>query len=159
MTRKTRIDSESRIINAPAEEIYAAFADPAAWEEWLPPVGMTGRVGAFDFREGGRYRLTLTYADESGTGKSSATEDVVEGSFVELIPNRRMVQEVTFASDDPAFSGTMVMTWSLEQQGGGTLVTINAENVPSGIAPEDHAAGMGSTLDNLARFVTSRQDA
>lgn len=157
MTRKKRIDTASRVIDAPAEVIYAAFADPKAWEQWLPPAGMTGRIDAFNFREGGRYRLTLVYGDDAGTGKTSAHADVSEGIFVGLIPNQRVVQEVTFASNDPAFSGTMVMTWSLESRDGSTNVTITAENVPEGISPEDHATGMHSTLDNLARFVASAE--
>jgi len=36
---------------------------------------------------------------------------------------------------------------------GGTLVTITATDDADGISPEDHAAGMASSLDNLATFL------
>ena len=149
-----RTDAASRVIEAPAARIYAAFTDPAALAAWLPPTGMTGKFEHFDATPGGGYRMRLTY-DGAGdaAGKSTADSDVVEARFVELVPDVRLVQAVEFVSDDPAFAGTMTMTWSLEPVDGGTLVTIRADAVPPGISAEDHAAGMAASLENLARFV------
>jgi hypothetical protein len=62
----------------------------------------------------------------------------------------RVAQAVDFVSDDPAYSGTMVMTWELSPVDGGTRVEIRAENVPTGISADDHAAGLASSLNNLA---------
>lgn len=154
MTSEKRVDTASRAIEAPADAVYAAFADPSAWEQWLPPTGMTGNIEEFNFREGGRYRLTLYYADVSGAGKTTEDEDVSEGTFVELLQNRRVVQRVEFKSDDPAFAGMMEMTWDIEQISNGVRVTFSATDIPVGISPEDHAVGLQSTLENLARFVT-----
>jgi hypothetical protein len=36
---------------------------------------------------------------------------------------------------------------------GGTLVEITAEDVPEGIGAQDHAAGMHSSLANLAAYL------
>jgi hypothetical protein len=38
------------------------------------------------------------------------------------VPNERVVQQVVFESDDPAFAGTMTMSWSLAPAAGGTVV-------------------------------------
>lgn len=150
-----RVDSASRFIPAPPAAVYAAFAEPKALEQWIPPANMTAAMLHFDFREGGSYRMRLTYNDpENKRGKSSDDADEVEVRFVKLISPKRIEQEVTFESDDPAFSGVMRMTWTLNGVEDGTLVTIRAEDVPPGIRPEDHEAGMNSTLDNLALFVT-----
>jgi uncharacterized protein YndB with AHSA1/START domain len=98
--------------------------------------------------------MVLTYEGSDHTsGKTSANSDVVKGRFVELVPNKRVVQVVEFESDELAFSSEMKMTWSLAAVPGGTEVTMAAENVPSGISAEDHEAGMTSTLANLAAFV------
>lgn len=149
-----RTDTASRIIRATPEAIYDAFVDPEAQARWLPPSGMAGTFDAFDPRPGGHYRLTLTYTSaHGGDGKSSADADRVEGRFVELIPGERIVQTANFESDDPAFAGTMTMTWSLRPVSGGTEVTIEAFDVPPGISAEDHAQGMASTLANLAAFL------
>jgi hypothetical protein len=47
----------------------------------------------------------------------------------------------------------MVMNWLLRPVPEGTEITIRAENVPSGISAEDHAEGLSSSLENLARFL------
>lgn len=149
-----RTDSATRFIAASADVIYRAFVDPAAWPQWLPPNGMMGEIYEFDARAGGVYRMALTYAgDHPNAGKTFDDTDVVEGRFTELVPNDRVVQIVTFQSDDPAFAGEMRMTWSLSPAAGGTDVSIVAENVPSGISKADHDVGLRSTLENLARFV------
>lgn len=150
-----RTDTASRIIRASPQAIYDAFVDPAALAAWLPPAGMTAAIDRFEPRPGGRYRMTLTYdaPDPASPGKSAAEADIVEGRFVELVPGERIVQEADFVSDDPAFAGTMTMSWIFVPVDGGTEVTVIADNVPDGIAKADHDAGMQSSLENLARFV------
>ena len=149
-----RIDRASRTIMASPHTIYQALVDPEAVASWLAPEGMTARIYAFDPRAGGAYRLALTYdgSDHSAPGKTSDHSDVVEGQFLELVPNERMVQRVEFQSGDPAFAGAMTITWTLAAAAKGTEVTILCENVPEGIRPEDHDAGLRATLENLAAF-------
>lgn len=149
-----RTDIGSRVIHASPEAIYDAFIDPDAQARWLPPTGMTGKFDRFEPWPGGRYRLTLTFTGEHATaGKSSADADTVEGRLVELIPGERIVQTAVFESDDPAYAGTMTMTWSLRVVPDGTEVVITASDVPPGISAEDHAQGLASTLSNLADFL------
>lgn len=135
--------------------MYAALVDPDALLQWLPPAGMTGRFERYDAHPGGGYRLVLTYMDDASTGKSTPDSDVVEARFVELVPGVRVVQAVEFESDDPAFRGTMTMTWTLEAAGAGTRVEIRADDVPPGISVEDHAAGLASSLRNLADYLST----
>jgi uncharacterized protein YndB with AHSA1/START domain len=121
----------------------------------LAPKNMTATMLHFDFREGGSYRLRLTYKDPNdGHGKTSADGDESEVRFIRLVKEKRIEQEVTFESDDAAFSGVMRMTWTFEEVKDGTLITVLAEDVPEGIRPEDHEAGMKATLDNLTAFVS-----
>jgi uncharacterized protein YndB with AHSA1/START domain len=149
-----RTDTASRVIAAPPGRIYAALVDPEALTAWLPPDGMSGRFERFDARPGGSYRLVLTYADAStARGKATADSDVVEARFVDIVPGVRVVQAVDFVSDDPANAGTMTMTWELTAVDAGTRVDIRAEDVPAGISAADHAAGLGSSLANLATYL------
>ncbi|MCD9025469.1 SRPBCC family protein [Cohnella silvisoli] len=151
---KKRTDSASRVIMSSPRTIYKAFVDPKALVSWLPPKGMIGHIYEFDARNGGAYRMSLTYVgtDHSTIGKTSEHADVVQGRFLELVPDERVVQLVEFESEDPAFAGTMTMTWSLAAVPEGTEVTIVCENVPEGIRQDDHAAGLSSSLENLAAF-------
>jgi len=115
---------------------------------------MTGRFERFDARPGGSYRMVLTYADASGArGKATADSDVVEARFVDIVPGERVVQAVDFVSDDPAYAGTMTMTWEIAAVEAGTRVDIVAEDVPDGVSAQDHAAGLSSSLANLADYV------
>ena len=149
-----RTDTASREIAAPPERVYAALVDPEALTVWLPPEGMRGSFERFDLRPGGSYRLVLTYEDPSAArGKSTADTDIVEARFLDVVPGVRVVQAVDFVHDDPAFAGTMTMTWEVTAVGAGTRVEIRAEHVPSGISAEDHAAGLASSLANLAAYV------
>jgi uncharacterized protein YndB with AHSA1/START domain len=148
-----RIDRAARQVRASPGTVWAAFVDAASVAAWLPPAGMTARIDAFEPRPGGAYCLTLTYrGTDHPRGKSAAAEDRVRGTFVLLEPQRRIVQRVTFEAEDPAFAGAMTVTWTLDPDPQGTTVTVAATDVPPGIAPEDHAAGLASTLANLAAF-------
>lgn len=149
----SRTDNAFRVIAASPRKLYAAFVDPQALATWLPPEGMTGRIDRFEPHAGGAYRMTLTYDEsESGAGKTDADTDVVEGVFVELVPDMRVVQRATFESDDPSMAGTMTISWRLDPVPEGTRVTVTCENVPVGIRKKDHLTGLRSTLANLARF-------
>ncbi len=144
------------MIAAPPARVYAALVDREALMAWLPPDGMTARFERFDPRPGGSYRLVLTYEDASGApGKSTAESDVVEARYVDVVPDVRVVQAVDFVSDDPAFAGTMTMTWEVTAVDGGTRVDVIADDVPDGISAEDHATGLASSLANLAEYVDS----
>ncbi|TDE00703.1 SRPBCC family protein [Jiangella asiatica] len=149
-----RTDAASRVIAAPSDQVFAALVDPEALTAWLPPDGMSGRFERFDARPGGSYRLVLTYADATtAPGKATPDSDVVEARFVDVVPGERVVQAVDFVSGDPAYSGTMTMTWDVTPVEGGTRVDIRADDVPAGISAEDHAAGLASSLANLAAFL------
>jgi uncharacterized protein YndB with AHSA1/START domain len=148
-----RVDAASRLIAATPEKVFAALVDADALSSWLPPSGMSGRFEHFDARPGGSYRLILRYPDRSGgRGKATDNSDIVEARFVEIVPDARVVQAIDFVSDDPAFAGTMTMTWEVVPVGESTRVEIRAENVPAGISTEDHAVGLNSSLANLARY-------
>jgi uncharacterized protein YndB with AHSA1/START domain len=154
-----RIDSATRVIVAAPEVVYFGLMKAEARVAFLPPEGMTGRLEAWDPRPGGGYRLVLSYDDQATPGKSEANTDVVVARFVEIDPPRRVVEEVDFESDDPRFSGTMTMTWTVEADPGGARVTIAASDVPEGITEADHVAGMTSTLANLDYYVVHRRRA
>jgi uncharacterized protein YndB with AHSA1/START domain len=115
---------------------------------------MHGSFERYDARPGGSYRMILTYADASAApGKATADSDIVEVRFIDIVPGVRVVQAVDFVSDDPAYAGTMTMTWEVTAADGGTRVDIRAGNVPDGISADDHAAGLASSLAKLAAYL------
>ncbi len=99
--------------------------------------------------------MSLYYpqSEKESHGKTTEKEDRFIVRFVELIPNKKIVQAINFDSNDPAFSGEMTMEVTLEAIENGTRVTFLFTNIPSGIRPEDNEAGTISTLEKLAQYV------
>ncbi|MCE9673244.1 SRPBCC domain-containing protein [Myxococcus stipitatus] len=153
-----RTDTASHVVKAPAQAVYRAFVEPEAWVAWIPPGDMRGELSRFEPHPGGHYRMVLRYpsSTEHPVGKSSSHEDIVEGEFVDLVPGERVVQRVTFVSEDPRHAGVMTMTWALAPTEGGTRVTITCEDVPVGISAQDHDVGLRASLANLAAYVEGR---
>ncbi len=137
-----------------AARVFGALTDADALIAWLPPKGMRGRFERFDMREGGSYHLVLTYDDASGApGKTSADSDVSEVRISRLKPGELVAWDVDFDADDPKFQGTMRMEWTLRPEKDGTEVTVTASHVPAGVRASDHAAGLTSSLANLAAWL------
>lgn len=155
-TDTSRHTKNTKFIQAAPEAVYRAFTDPAALPAWLVPGEMTGQVHDFDLRPGGGYQMSLYYpsSEANAQGKSAEREDRYTARFVALEPPGRIVEAINFHTDDPAFSGEMIMEVTLAVEGEGTLVTILFSNIPPGIRPEDNEAGTRSSLEKLAQYVT-----
>jgi uncharacterized protein YndB with AHSA1/START domain len=145
----------SSIIKTTPEILYQALTTPKALEVWQAPDSMTGKVHTFDLRVGGGYEMSLFYpeSEKGNAGKTNGKEDRFTVRFLELIPYQKIVEAVTFSSDDPDFSGEMRIGITLEPKDNGTEITHFYENIPKGIRPEDNDAGTRSSLEKLARYV------
>ena len=86
-------------VNAPRARVYRALLDARAVATWKVPTGMTSHVHAFEAREGGAFRISLTYDAPTGTGKTTAHTDTYHGRFVKLVPDEQVV-EVDRVRDD-----------------------------------------------------------
>lgn len=154
-SRTSRSTSVSQLVKAPRADVYRAFTDPKALAMWLAPDTMRGQVHTFDLREGGKFRMSLTYTDpqDASLGKTTGDTDTSESTFLEIIPNEKMVWLVEFESEQPEFAGETRMTWTLVDKDGGTKVTVLCEDIPAGIRLEDNELGSKQSLLKLAAFV------
>lgn len=117
MNLKTAIDSEStadrefvhsRLIDAPRERVFKAFADPAHLARWWGPSGFTNTFHAFDLRAGGTWDFVMHGPD----GANYPNESV----FVEVVEPERIVFEHLSAPHH------FRMTITFDAQGTKTLV-------------------------------------
>jgi uncharacterized protein YndB with AHSA1/START domain len=144
----------SRRVNAPRSKVYRALLDPRAVAAWMVPTGMTSHVHAFDPREGGTFRISLTYDAPTGAGKTTAHTDTHHGRFIELVPDEKVVEVVEFEAADAALQGEMTITIALaDAEGGGTLIHALHDRLPPGLSPADNETGWRSSLAKLAAFV------
>lgn len=123
----------------------------------MVPTGMTSHVHAFDPREGGSFRISLTYDEPTETGKTTAHTDTFHGRFVKLVPDRQVVEVVEFETDDPAMRGEMRITLSLADVDGATEVVGEHDDLPPGLSAADNEAGWRESLAKLAALVETGQ--
>jgi uncharacterized protein YndB with AHSA1/START domain len=143
----------SRRLNAPRSKVYRALLDPRAVATWMVPDGMTSQVHAFDPREGGGFRISLTYDTPTATGKTTAQTDTYHGRFVRLVPGEEVVEVVEFETADPALQGEMTIRFSLADADGGTDLLAVHDRLPPGLSPADNETGWRSSLAKLAALV------
>jgi uncharacterized protein YndB with AHSA1/START domain len=148
----------SRHMKAPREKIYSALVDGNALAKWKVPDGMSCHVHSFEAREGGAFRVSLTYDAPTSAGKSSAHTDTYHGRFVKLVPNEQVVEAVEFETDDPALQGEMTITTTLTDVDGGTEVVGVHDGLPRGVAAADNEEGWRQSLSKLAELVEAPGD-
>ena len=153
-TTSTRL---SQHVNAPRAQVYRALLDARAVATWMVPNGMTSHVHAFDGREGGSFRISLTYDTPSGTGKTTAHTDTYHGRFVKLVPHEQVVEVMEFETTDDSLRGEMTVTFTLTEADGGTDVLAVHDNVPPGVALADNETGWRMALQKLTRLVEADQ--
>jgi uncharacterized protein YndB with AHSA1/START domain len=140
-------------VNAPRAIVYQALLDARAVATWMVPTGMTSHVHAFEAREGGSFRISLTYDAPTGTGKTTAQTDTYHGRFVKLVTNEQVVEVVEFETTDPALRGEMTITYALADANGGTNVSAVHDGLPSGLSTADNEVGWRMSLAKLAALV------
>jgi uncharacterized protein YndB with AHSA1/START domain len=143
-------------ISASPPEVYGVLLDPDSIARWRVPDGMTAVVHEFDAREGGRFRVSLTYEalhEGASRGKTTGSTDTYHGHFDRLLPDRQVVEVMEFETDDPALQDAMTMTTTLTPTEEGTEVVIVHEGVPDAVPQAENEAGTGMALAKLARML------
>lgn len=146
----------SRHVKAPRQRVYRALLDADAVAAWKVPTGMASHVHEFDAREGGAFRVSLTYDAPTGTGKTTAHTDTYHGRFVKLVPDEQVVETIEFETANPALRGEMTITTTLtDAADGGTDIHAVHDGLPPGVPPADNEAGWRSSLAKLAALLES----
>jgi len=145
-----------RHVDAPRATVYDALIDAGAVQTWMVPDGMTSQVHEFDAREGGVFRISLTYETSNAIGKTSAHTDTYHGRFVKLVPDTTVVQVMEFETEDPTMQGEMTVSYTLRDAHGGTDIAAVHDGVPRGVSPQDNETGWSMSLGKIAKLLESR---
>ena len=143
----------SRHVRARRAAVYRALLDAEAIATWRVPDGMSSEVHEFDPREGGRFRISLTYDAPGAVGKTAVRTDTYHGEFATLVPGEKVVEVTEFETDDPAMRGAMTITTTLSDADDGTDVVVVHEGIPDSVPAADNELGTRMSLDKLARLV------
>ncbi len=152
----------SRVFAAPAEQVFAAWTDPALLLKWFSPPGFTVTAKTLDIRPDGAFH----YAMQTPTGQT------VWGhwAFREVAKPARLAFVATFSDEAGGLTrnpwtlgwpAQMLTTITFPEHDGRTTLTLHA--APLDATPAEHAVfraghaamhmGWTTTLDQLATFL------
>jgi uncharacterized protein YndB with AHSA1/START domain len=148
---KPAIDPESerdyvvtRVFNAPARLVFAAWSLPEHIKQWFGPVGYPVTMAEMDFRVGGKWRFAMT-------GPSGKQETPFGGEYLEIIPDRKISFSNSFETSG---SPIMVMTVTFDESDGKTTMTwrtvFASIAMRNSYLEQGMAEGINSGLDQLA---------
>jgi uncharacterized protein YndB with AHSA1/START domain len=132
-----------RVLRCPPTRLFNAFAKAPALAKWLPPFGFTCTVHDFDFRIGGKFRMSFTNHTNGGTHSFG-------GEYLEIVPNERL--RYTDVFDDPNLPGTMTVIVEFREVSCGTELRVTQEGVPDAIPAEMCYQGWQESLIQLAQL-------
>nr|WP_321360056.1 SRPBCC domain-containing protein [uncultured Hyphomonas sp.] len=136
----------SRIVFAPEDTLYGAMTDQDQLALWLLPDGEDMRIEKFDLRPGGTFRVSFG-------GGGDCLVEAINGHFIDIVSDKKVVQTLEFDSYLPGYDGTMRVTWSLEDVAEGTCLRIVANDTPPGLDADWLTRQFELTLDRLATLV------
>lgn len=130
-------------IRASPERVFAAWTDPAEIPRWLRPrEDITTEVNHCDCTAGGRYELTMIFADGDRVQ--------ITGIYKDVVPSQKLVFTWQW-KDSPTLSYETLVTLDLAPTEAGTLLTLTHERFTNA---KDCASHMGGWEPILARLAT-----
>jgi uncharacterized protein YndB with AHSA1/START domain len=130
----------TRIVEASAEDVFAAWTDPDILSRWFGPADVTVPEAELDPQPGGAYRFTMRNADGSTF--------VVGGTYREVDRPRRLQFTWRWESGVPHTFESLV-TIELEPVGEATELTLVHSGFPDPSSAASHEDGWNASLPKL----------
>lgn len=136
----------SKQLPAPPEVVFDAWTKPEDMSQWFSPM-TTASIPKLELREGGEYRI-----DMHGDPK----DYIHTGKYIEIDRPRRLV--FSWVSDGTEQRESIV-TLEFKPHGGGTLLTLTHEKLPSEKSGKEHEQGWTAIMEKLAHRFTKQANA
>jgi len=135
---------------ATPERVFAAFADPAKKRRWFAE-GENHEVEEFemDFRAGGNERARYRFKADTPLPGAQLTHD---GSYQDIVPNRRVVIASTMAIGDKHISASLATFEFMPTEKGTALIfTHQAAFFEGADGPQMREGGWRKLLEQLSK--------
>lgn len=126
------------------EKVWRAWTDPQALRQWWGPGGPEAvSLVQLDVRVGGRFRILF--------GGARGDEHEVQGTYREVVPNRRLAFTWTWPRTTPERESLVTITFNAV--GGGTeLDFVHAQHFDEKVR-DGHLQGWSEAFVKLDRFL------
>jgi uncharacterized protein YndB with AHSA1/START domain len=135
----------TRLIDAPREEVFQAWTDPAHLRQWWGPGEFTCPAADMDLRVGGGYRLVM----QAGAGDPF----VLGGVFREVEPPTRLVYTWRWETGPAADGSESLVTVEFHDRGPQTELVLTHSEFPESHGPAPYAMGWEGGLVKLERLL------
>ena len=138
----------------PPERVFAAFADPSKKRQWFA-TSENHDLEEFssDFKVGGSERARYRF---NANSPFPGVELSNEGSYQDIVPNRRIVSASTMSMRGHIFSSSLVTIELLPTAEGTDLIcTHQGAFFENSDGPERREGGWRKLLDNLAQTLAA----
>jgi uncharacterized protein YndB with AHSA1/START domain len=132
----------TRLYEAPREIVFRAWTEPEHLRRWCAPHGFAIPESEGDLRPGGAWRATMRAPD--------GAEHRLAGVYREIVPPERLVFTHAWLEADGRPGVETLVTVTLEDRGGRTLLTLTQSGFETAAARDGHAGGWTETLERLA---------
>ena len=133
----------TRLLDAPASAVFAAWTTPKALARWWGPKNFTLPVAEVDFREGGKLRMVMRAPDGSEHG--------FHGQYTEIVRDRR----IAFTSVIDGIPGEVLTLVTFDEEEGRTRLTVRQSVPQLKSAAEGQMQGWSETLEKLGAALQS----
>jgi uncharacterized protein YndB with AHSA1/START domain len=134
-----------RFIQAPRDQVYAAWTDSEQLKKWFGPENVQTRNLIADVRVGGEFRWDLT--DQEGK------EITISGEYRELEPGKKIVFTWQHEENEDWRNNSSLVTVEFFDRQGGTEIRLTHEKLPNEASRDDHTQGWNSALDKVEKFL------
>jgi len=128
------------------EKVWRAWTDPQAVRQWWGPgPGEPVAVAELDVRVGGCFRIVF--------GGPKGTDHEVQGTYKEVVPNRKLVFTWTWPKTTPERESLVTIVF--QASGNGTELDFRHEQLFDEKVRDDHKRGWSGSLDKLEQYLAS----
>lgn len=135
-----------RTFDAPRALVFKAWTEPQHLVRWWGPAGFTTPVCEMDPRPGGGYRFSMRSPEGIDHWWYGVCREIVE-------PERIVWTCILDGGDGKRISSQTLLTVILEEQEGGTKLTLHQAIFDSPASQQAHQGGWNSAMDRLAEYV------
>jgi len=136
----------SRVFRARRETVFRAWSSAEHVSRWFAPEGCVVEEAVVDMRIGGNFELSM---------RAPGMVHRLRGSFVEIVPNTRLVLDMRIEDDDGAPLFRAYTELDFADAPGGTRLDVTQTYTLIDLSKawmlEGAPQGWSSTLDNLER--------